>query len=138
MEKTFEWDIRTRTMINDSTTTIQEYRFIRLTTTDNTCFNITTRATVPMYGVTQVDINPGDEGAVCPCATGSISRLKMGSTGYTSRELTSTPVMICANAGSLGVRATTSTCWVGGRALSTWAASDIIAVELYPVRRAFN
>jgi len=138
MEKTFEWDMRSRSMINDSTTTLDEYIFVRLTTTDNTCFNITTRATVPMYGVTQVAINPGDTGAVAPCGTGAISRLKMGSTAYTSRELTSTPVMICANANSLGVRATTSTCWVGARALSTWAASDIIAVDLYPVRRAFG
>lgn len=133
MSKAFSADVVSITLKNASTTTVPAYCAVRINTTPGECDLITTKGTVPAYGVSQEAINPSDEGKV---AVSGISRLKMSSGAYTTLAVTTpNPVTVASNGRGQGP-ITTSTYFTLGRTLSTWAASDIIAVQLdLPSRR---
>jgi len=127
MSKAYEMHLDTMTMKNEATTTIPAYTFVRLCTTNNSVDIITTRGTVPSIGITQVAINPSDTGKV---GTDGFSRLKMGSTAFSTMYVT-TPMQIGANASGNGVvLTTTGSVFFGGRGLATYAASDIATVKI--------
>lgn len=127
MSKAYEVNLDLVTMKNEATSTIKAYKFCRLCTTADSVDLITTRGTVAPFGVAQTDINPSETGKI---AVKGISRLKMGSTGYTTMSVT-IPMQIGANASGCGIMLTTSvTLTMAALGLSTFAASDIIAVHL--------
>jgi hypothetical protein len=135
MSKAYEAFLNQLTFKNEATTTIPIYTFVRLCTTNNSCDIITTRGTVAPIGITQEAINPSDTGNV---AIDGISMLKMGSTGFTTMYVT-TPMQIGANASGKGVVLTTSvTLEMGARGLSTFAASDIVAVKIANSRPTYR
>lgn len=135
MSKAYSAFIDALTFKNESTTTMKAYSFVRLCTTNNSVDIITTRGTVAPIGITQEAINPSATGAV---AIAGVSRLKMGSTGFTTMYVT-TPMQIGANASGLGVVLTTSTSYeMGARGLSTFAASDIVTVIIAQSRPVYR
>lgn len=127
MSKAWEANLSYVTMENVSTTSMKAYSFVRLCTTANKVDLITTRGTVAPFGITQEVINPSDTGKI---AVDGFSRLKMGSTGYTTMAVT-TPMQIGSNASGLGVVLTTSTTMENGAiGLTVFAASDIVTVKI--------
>lgn len=131
MSKAFSSGLHTLTFKNAATTTIPEYCFVRLCTTVGSVDIITTRGTVAPVGIAQAAINPSDTGKI---AISGVSRLKMASTGYTTMAVT-TPMQIGSAANGRGVVLTTSTSLeLGAIGYSTFAASDIVAVQLATFR----
>lgn len=135
MGKAYELGLTCETRKNESTTTMPAYTAVRLCTTVDSVDLITTTKT-KAYAVTQEAINPSDTGKVAICSCGGISRLKMGSTAYTTANLATTGIYIGANASNgKGVRFTGTSEEVFAQAMCVWAASDIIPVQLMPPRR---
>jgi hypothetical protein len=131
MSKAFEAYLDTLTFKNEATTTLPAYCFCRLCTTANSVDIITTRGTVAPVGIAQEAINPSKTGKV---AIAGVSRLKMASTGYTTMAVT-TPMQIGSAANGRGVVLTTSTSReLGAIGYSTFAASDIVAVQISTFR----
>lgn len=134
MSKAFEAFVDKITMENVSTTTMKAYTFVRLCTTVNKVDLITTRA-YPAYGITQEAINPSDTGAI---AVSGHSRLRMCGTAFTTMYVT-TPMQIGPNASGNGCVLTTSvTLNVSAIGLSTFAASDIVTVEIAKWRAQYR
>lgn len=119
---------------NTATTSIPAFTFVKLTTTPGTVTAIATKGQVP-FGITQEIIKPLMPGAI---AVRGISRLKMCGTAYTTAPQVTTPIQVGANASGCGKKLTTSTLWVKAIALTKYAASEIIAVELGDARRFNN
>jgi hypothetical protein len=134
-QKAYNFNTADLSMKNESTSTIPAYAWCRLCTTAGSVDQITSRGTVTPFGITQEAINPSAVGKV---AISGISKLKMGSTGYTTMAVT-TPTIVGANASGKGIKLTTSvTMEMGGVALSTFAASDIISVEIAKFRALYR
>lgn len=128
MSKAFEANLQYLTMENVSTTSMKAYSFVRLCTTPNKVDLITTRGTIQPFGITQEVINPSDTGKI---AVSGFSRLKMGSTSFSTMYVT-TPMHIGSNASGLGcVLTTTGSVFYGAVGMSTFAASDIVTVDMY-------
>lgn len=135
MSKAYEMHLNTLTMKNAATTTIGAYTFVRLCTTANSVDIITTRGTVAPIGIAQGAINPSDTGEI---AVDGMSRLKMGSTAFSTMYVT-TPMQIGANASGKGVVLTTSTTLeMGAIGFSTFAASDIVTVKIAQGRPVYR
>jgi hypothetical protein len=135
MGKAWSANVNTITMENVSTTTMKAYSFCRLCTTANKVDIITTRGTVAPFGITQEAINPSTTGKI---GTDGFSRLKMGSTGFTTMYVT-TPMQIGSNASGLGVVLTTSTSLENAAVgLTVFAASDIVTVKIANFRNVWR
>ena len=138
MSKAFSVGLTTVSMTNTTTTTMAEYKFVKLATTENEC-DLTTTLGVNCYGVTQEAIDPSQSGNVALCSAGGISRLKMCSTAYTTKTLDTTSIYIGAAANGSGRRLTSTTSIVGAISNGqSWAASDIISAQLIPARRVIE
>lgn len=138
MSKAFSIGITTVSMTNTTTTTMSEYKFVKLATTENEV-DLTTTLGVNCYGVTQESINPSESGKIALCSAGGLSRLKMCSTAYTTKTLDTTSIFIGASANGSGRRLTSTSSVVGAISNGqSWAASDIVTVQLMPARRVIE
>jgi hypothetical protein len=138
MSKAYSIGITTVTMTNASTTTMPAYTFVKLSTTEEWCDTIATKGQKP-YGVTQETINPSEEGKIALCSAGGISRLKMASTAYTTIDMATTAIYIGSAANSKGIVLTSTSSCVGAISNGhTFAASDIISVQLIAPRRVIE
>lgn len=138
MSKAFTVGLTTLTMENVSTTTVGAFKFVRLCTTENKVDLITTLGSQAL-GVTQEAINPSDTGKIALAACGGVTRLKMCSTAYTTKYLRTTNIYIGASANGSGRRLTSTTSIVAALTMGqSWAASDIVAVQLIPNRRVIE